>query len=268
MKFSIVTISFNQVEFLEQALNSVFCQGGVEKEYIVVDPGSTDGSRELINRHREQIQHVLFEPDAGPADGLNKGFARATGEIFCYLNSDDVFEPGAFRRVAEFLAKYSDVDVVCGHAWVIDETGDQLRRVWSDSYVRPLVAYGAAIQIQPSTFIRAEAFHRVGGFNVANRISWDSDLLLNLALSGANIRVINEFLSLYRVHSSSITGAALHRDRAQEQFFIRFEKIMGRPFNTKDHAISRVMFVIRQLLNPRATLERLLHGPVYGRKAG
>ena len=103
MKFSVVTISFNQIEFLEEALKSVFCQKGVEIEFIVVDPGSTDGSRELIDRYREQIDHVLFEPDAGPADGLNKGFALATGDIYCYLNSDDVFETDAFRRVADFL---------------------------------------------------------------------------------------------------------------------------------------------------------------------
>ena len=60
-------------------------------------------ARELIDRYREQIDHVLFEPDAGPADGLNKGFALATGDIYCYLNSDDVFETDAFRRVADFL---------------------------------------------------------------------------------------------------------------------------------------------------------------------
>ena len=138
MKFSVVTISFNQIEFLEEALKSVFCQSGVDVEFIVVDPGSTDGSRELIERYSEEIDHVLFEPDAGPADGLNKGFGRATGDIFCYLNSDDVFEPGAFRRVAEFFTKNCEVDVVCGHAWIIDETGRRLRRVWSDSYVRTL----------------------------------------------------------------------------------------------------------------------------------
>lgn len=268
MKFSVVTISFNQIEFLEEALKSVFCQKGVEIEFIVVDPGSTDGSRELIDRYREQIDHVLFEPDAGPADGLNKGFALATGDIYCYLNSDDVFETDAFRRVANSFARNPDIHVLCGHAWIIDETGDRLRRVWSNSYIRPLVAYGAAIQIQPSTFIRAGAFHRVGGFNVGNRISWDSELLLGLELSGAHIRVINEFLSLYRVHSASITGAALHRDRAQEQFLSRFEKIMGRSFNKGDRVVSRFMFVVRQLLNPRAALERLFHGPVYGRKAG
>ena len=95
MKFSIVTISFNQARFLERAIVSVIEQKGVELEYIVVDPGSTDGSRDIIERHRDLIAHVVFEKDKGPADGLNKGFSHATGSIYGYLNADDVLEFGS-----------------------------------------------------------------------------------------------------------------------------------------------------------------------------
>lgn len=104
MKFSIVTISFNQREFLERTINSVIGQDGVEIEYIIVDPGSTDGSRDIIERYRPYFAHVILEKDAGPADGLNKGFAVATGEIYGYLNSDDMFEPGALATVAALRA--------------------------------------------------------------------------------------------------------------------------------------------------------------------
>ncbi|MBK8907410.1 MAG: glycosyltransferase [Rhodospirillales bacterium] len=76
---SIVTISFNQAQYARQAVESVLSQQGDDVEYIVVDPGSTDGSREILAGYGHAIDHFVFEPDNGPADGLNKGFGRATG---------------------------------------------------------------------------------------------------------------------------------------------------------------------------------------------
>ena len=85
MIISIVTLSYNQAEFLERAIRSVVEQDYADIEYIVVDPGSTDGSREIIERYRDRISTVILDPDDGPADGLNKGFAAATGDIFAYI---------------------------------------------------------------------------------------------------------------------------------------------------------------------------------------
>src|SRR5690348_10899345 len=120
MKLSVITISFNQGRFLERAIKSVLNQSADEIEYIVVDPGSTDGSREIINRYKHRITHAIFEKDDGPADGLNRGFARATGDIYCYLNADDEFCPGAFSDVSSYFLANPKVDVACGHAYVID----------------------------------------------------------------------------------------------------------------------------------------------------
>jgi glycosyltransferase involved in cell wall biosynthesis len=250
MKFSIVTISYNQAQFLERAILSVLAQTDVEIEYIVVDPGSTDNSRQIIERYRDWVAHAIFEEDKGPADGLNRGFAQATGDIYCYLNSSDEFCPNAFSRVARFFASHPTTDVICGHAWVIDEAGNRLRRAWSNSYNRILVAYGAAIQVQPSTFIRAERFRQTKGFNSKNHVCWDAELLLDLALSSARIDVIDEFLSLYRVHSSSISGTYPRPDAiAQER--ILYEKLMGRPWAPYDKYIMWLMFFVRQLRNPK-----------------
>ncbi|WP_400767053.1 glycosyltransferase family 2 protein [Methylosinus sporium] len=267
MKFSVVTISYNQAQFLGRAISSVLGQTGVEIDYVVVDPGSTDGSREIIELNRDRIAHIIYEKDAGPADGLNKGFALATGEIYCYLNSDDEFEPGAFQTIADYFISHPDVDVVCGHCWLIDEEGRRLRRVWSDPFRRKIVAYGGAIQIQPSTYIRARAFRGINGFNTRNRISWDGELLLDLALNGARIEVIDKFISLYRVHPLSITGAALHQDRQTEWTTVRFERLMGRRWRFYDNLIAKFVFVVRQIRNPSAFFERLLHGKVSGRAA-
>ena len=94
MKLSIVTISFNQADYLEEAMVSILEQDYDDIEYIIVDAGSTDGSRDIIERYRDRIAVVVLEPDEGPADGLNKGFARASGDIYGYLNADDAFLPG------------------------------------------------------------------------------------------------------------------------------------------------------------------------------
>src|ERR1700729_2290269 len=127
MKFSVVTISFNQRQYVEEALGSVLTQDYPAIEYIVVDPGSTDGSRELIEAFRNQLASVVFEPDRGAAEGLNKGFALATGDIFGFLNSDDVLLPGTMRSVAEAFAQNPDCDIVMGNGFTIDAHGKRIR---------------------------------------------------------------------------------------------------------------------------------------------
>jgi glycosyltransferase involved in cell wall biosynthesis len=100
-----VTPSFNQGDYLEEAIRSVLLQGYPNLNYIVIDGGSEDHSREVIQRYEDWISHWESEPDEGQSHALNKGFARADGELYAYLNSDDLYEPGALFAVAEaFLA--------------------------------------------------------------------------------------------------------------------------------------------------------------------
>ena len=264
MKFSVVTISFNQSAFLERCIRSVIGQTGVDIEYIICDPGSTDGSREIIERYRDAFAAVLLEPDKGPADGLNRGFARATGDVFFYLNSDDTIEPGAFQTAAAEFARDPMLDMLCGHAWVVDENDRRLRRVWSDPYNRLSQAYSASIQIQPSTYIRAAMFRKAGGFNIANRSNWDGELFVDMCLAGARTKVIDSFMSNYRVHSQSITGTGGDREKLDAWRRRCFEKLMGREKTKMDSYLRAFWLLRRQLRNPPAFFERLLHGPVTG----
>lgn len=267
MKISVVTISFNQAEFLERTILSVLEQRGpgIEVEYIVVDPGSTDGSRDIIAKYRDSFAAVILEPDAGPADGLNRGFARATGDLFFYLNSDDTVLPGAFAAALREFERDPDLDVLCGHSWAIDEDDVRLRRIWSDPFSRLAVAYGASIQMQPSTYFRAETFRKVGGFNAANRLSWDGELLANMYAAGAKMRTVNQFLSNYRLHAESITGGAVSEERFWRDYEARFRRIMGRDIKPYDRLVRALWWGYRQFRNPAAFFERLLHGPVYRR---
>jgi glycosyltransferase involved in cell wall biosynthesis len=237
VKISLVTISFNQAHFLEEAIESVLKQDYPELEYIVVDPGSTDGSREIIERYRDRIAHIVLKPDEGPADGLNKGFAHATGQIFGYLNSDDVLLPGALSRVAASFRVFPLADVIYGHGYVVAAGGERVARFRSDRFNLRRSAYGNSIIMQQAAFWRREAFEQVGGFNAANRLSWDGEFWIDLALAKKRFQRANEYWACFRAHEESIThnfhgGTALSPfGREQRRLF---EKAMGRPYKAED----------------------------------
>jgi glycosyltransferase involved in cell wall biosynthesis len=235
-----------------------------EIEYIVVDPGSTDGSREIIERYGSRISRVIYEPDRGPADGLNRGFARATGDIFGFLNSDDVLLPGAVRSVVAFLNSH-DVDVVSAHATIIDAEDRHLRMAYSEPFSLKMFAYGACVLIQPSTFFRREAFERVQGFNIENKATWDGELWVDMALSGARFVLADEVWSGFRLHSQSITSSKKLGQQQQDDHQRMFRKILGRDSSDTDRLVAHACRVRKHLRSPRALYERIVRGPIYGR---
>jgi glycosyltransferase involved in cell wall biosynthesis len=265
-KVSIVTISFNQREFLERAVRSVVEQNYADIEYIVVDPGSTDGSRDIIERYRSRVSRVIYEPDRGPADGLNKGFACATGDIFAFLNSDDVLLPGAIPSAVAFLNS-NDVDVVSAHATVIDAEDRHLRMAYSEPFSLKMFAYGACVLVQPSTFFRREVFERVKGFNLENTATWDGELWVDMALSGARFALADNVWSGYRLHSQSITSSKKLRQQQQDDLQRMFRKILGRDSSPADRLVAQACRVRKHLRSPRALYERLVRGPIFGRAA-
>jgi glycosyltransferase involved in cell wall biosynthesis len=265
VKFSLVTISFNQGRFLEQAIRSVLDQGYVDLEYIVVDPGSTDGSREIIAQYRSRISKIIFEPDAGPADGLNKGFACATGQIFGYLNADDLLLPHALATAVQYFEGHSQVDIASGHAIIINEMGDKLRVCYSDRFSLFRCAYRAVVLMQPSTFFRRTAFIRTSGFNSDNRSNWDGELFVDMALAGARFALVPTFLAAYRVHGESITGSGRLEELISLHGENMFRKIMGRERHRHDLLLAQVLRLMKHLLEPRNLYQRLANGPIYRR---
>lgn len=124
MKFSVVTPSFNSVSFVETCLRSVLDQGYPNLEYIVVDGGSTDGTVEVIRRYADRLAWWVSEPDKGHYDAVNKGFARATGDIMCFINSDDMLAPGSLATVAAIFDQFPDISWISGMSSVWNEKGE------------------------------------------------------------------------------------------------------------------------------------------------
>ena len=125
MKISIIPPSYNQVEFLESTLQCVLSQKGVELEYIVVDGGSTDGSREIIEKYSDKLAWWCSEPDGGQYQAINKGFEKATGDILAWLNSSDIYLPWTLNTVAKIFQSYPEVDwLAANHKLCIGEESE------------------------------------------------------------------------------------------------------------------------------------------------
>ncbi|MDB5437813.1 MAG: glycosyl transferase, family 2 [Caulobacteraceae bacterium] len=267
MKITVVTISFNQSEFLEQTLLSVLNQGYPDLEYIVVDPGSTDGSREIIERYRHRLAEVVYDPDHGAAEGLNHGFFRSTGAVLGFLNSDDLLLPGALAQVARAFALDPALDVVSGHARIIDAQGRWLRNCYTDVFDPRAFAYDACMICQLSTFFRAELFWRTGGFNIENLVAWDAELFRHIFGNAGKRRIIDAILSAFRLHPGAITGGARKDAQLRAYRLSQFREIIGRDWRPYDHVIRWLYLVRKYTCEPRSLWQRLRYGSAYGRFA-
>jgi glycosyltransferase involved in cell wall biosynthesis len=247
LRISIVTLSFNQHAYLQEAIDSVLSQQYLNLEYIVVDPGSTDGSRELIESYGEKIAAMIFEPDRGAADGLNRAFEKATGDVFGFLNADDILYPGSLQRVASFFQAHPDCDMAMGNGYKIDGQGRKTRHYIARDFSVRRFFYGGTQWLQQSTFFRASAFQKSPRFNIQNRTSWDGELFLNIADQGAKIGYIDADLGGFRIHEESISGSGRLNEQYQKDCRRIFRQLRGREWKTTDEVL-RFLYRVEGLL--------------------
>lgn len=262
MKISIVTISFNQAQFVEKTILSVLSQkNDVDLEYIVIDAGSTDSSRDIINKYKNQIDHIVFEGDEGPADGLNKGFALATGDIFGFLNSDDTLLPGALKHIESAFEKHIGFDVISGHGYVIDENDKTIQKIYSHPFSLTGYAAGCCALVQQSTFFKSSAYRSIKGFNVDNKICWDGELMVDLSLNKAKFKLIREYLSCFRIYQDSITGSGQQvGQKFKEQHHKINKKIKDAGFIPKPRYIE---WMLTRFRAPITLLDRMFDGVIH-----
>lgn len=206
LKITVVTPSFNQANFIDQTIRSVIYQDYPNTEYIVIDGGSTDGSDKTIAFYDRQLAFWCSERDGGQADAIRKGFERATGDIFGWLNSDDVLLPGALTHVAEFFSNNPEVECLSGGGFYIDADGLPLQNARPGyslgvrcSYDR-LRFYEMDGVLQQATFWRRSAYEAVGGIDASLRFVMDLDLLIRLA-NRRPIARTERLLGCFRIHA-------------------------------------------------------------------
>ena len=178
---SIITPSFNQARFLEEAILSVLDQDYPRIEYILIDGGSTDGSLEVIQRYASRLARWVSEPDRGQTDAINKGFAWANGEILAWLNSDDTYLPGAVGEAVDYLVTHPEAGMVYGDANLVDEGGQVIGRFPAKQTDYRRLRRGYVHIPQQASFFRASLWQRVGPLDPTFFFAMDYDLWVRLA---------------------------------------------------------------------------------------
>ena len=207
MKISVVTPSFNQGAYLEATLRSLLSQNYPDLELIVIDGGSTDQSVEIIRRYAPFLSHWESEKDRGQSHALNKGFAHVHGEIWTWLNSDDLLEPGVLRRVAGVFGEDPAAGVVYGDCVYVAQDGETVIEKFSGepySRVRHLAHRFIA---QPSCFYRTTMVPAAVREDL--HYCMDYDLWLKLGARGVKFHYVPEVFSRYRLHDASKSVGAL-----------------------------------------------------------
>ena len=208
-RISVITPSLNQGRYLRQCIESVVSQGYGNLELLIIDGGSTDETLSIIREYRSAIGYWVSEPDGGQSDAINKGFAKATGELVAWLNADDFYLPGVFDRVAEAYAADPEAPFYFGDGLRVDEAGTPLSNFFppeSLRFDREALVMGLNYILQPSTFINRHHLEQVGYLDASLHYGMDSDIWMRLSSLGTP-RAIPVALSATREYGSTKTAS-------------------------------------------------------------
>lgn len=245
-KISVVTPSFNQGEFIERTLRSVLDQSYPNLEYYIQDGGSTDGTTDILNRYGHLLTGWASAPDNGQSQAINLGFARTSGEIMAWVNSDDILLPGTLACVAEYFYLHPEVDVIYGHRILIDENDLEIGRWILPEHQDKILSWEDYIP-QETLFWRRRIWEKVGGkIDESIRFAMDWDLLLRFRDAGACFARLPRFLGGFRIHPQQKTCAEISVVGFQEMDRLRQRSLGYLPSRTRIKKAVRV-YLLRHL---------------------
>lgn len=222
-RISIITPSFNQGKFIEKTILSVLSQDYPNVEYIIIDGASVDNTLEVIKKYSKNIHYWVSEPDLGQSHAINKGLRLCTGDIWAYLNSDDCYLPGTFRRVVEKFREDASTQWVTGYANYVSDDGEIIETMIPDPFTSledTLIRWNKprSVAIQASNFMRREVLECYGYFDESLHYSMDFEFGLRLLFDNIRPIIINDVLAEALLHRSSKTvskgsqGEFMHED--------------------------------------------------------
>ncbi|MDF1810538.1 MAG: glycosyltransferase family 2 protein, partial [Phycisphaerales bacterium] len=240
--------SFNQAQFLEEAITSILDQRDQIHEFIVLDGGSTDGSVEIIEKYASEINHWQSKPDGGQSNAIADGFSRVTGDVINWINSDDAILPGAIYAIRERFAADEEIGLVEGNTVIVDAESNVIRCDRRAGPTRWWVEHGYLRSHQPSTFFRRELYNEAGGVDRELQCTMDTDLWYRLIPRTKCVRM-KRYIGVHRVHDDAkgeSWGEVYRHER--EMLDQRYPKLRKRPIK---HQIGRVAYYATQALNGR-----------------
>jgi glycosyltransferase involved in cell wall biosynthesis len=255
-KVSIITPSYNQGRFIEASIRSVLLQDHSNIEYIIIDGGSNDESVEVIKKYQDHLAWWGSEKDKGHADALNKGFNHANGEILAWLNSDDIYLPGAVSEAVKFLQEHPEVGMVYGDANLINDSGKTIGKFASKQTDYRRMLEGSVHIPQATTFFRADLWRQVGPLDLSLFYAFDYDLWVRLA-KAQKIRYIPRLWAYFRIHDQGKTF--LNDDQCYPDMLrVRQREIGGWFSLLRLRYITRKMFYIKMPIRLRLWLRKKL----------
>jgi len=217
---TMITPSYNQGQFIDQTIQSVLSQEYPDLQYLVIDGGSDDKTLDILRQYNGQLQWIS-ESDRGQSHAINKGLDMATGHIIGYLNSDDIMEPGALRRVGEFFAIHPEAAWVTGKCRTVDQNGKEIRKFitrYKNFWLR-FRSYKVLTILnyisQPATFWRREVTDVVGPLNEDWNYVMDYDYWLRIGRD-FKLWVLAAYLAQFRYYPSSKSGSTANRQFDEE----------------------------------------------------
>lgn len=212
MRLSIITATYNREKYLRRCIESVAQQPYADKEHVIVDGGSSDGTVEVLRDCAVRYPHIrwMSEPDRGISDALNKGLALMTGEVFNVIGDDDFFEPDVFGAVARAFDEHPEAGVIAGNCAVVrnDDTVAMVHRA-SFTSRRNLIAFWDhwerdVVLPAASTFVRRAVVDRVGGFDPVDRYAMDYHHWIRITEHFA-VHTIDRTLATFRYGEGTVS---------------------------------------------------------------
>ncbi len=221
-RITVVTPSYNQGNFLRETIESVLNQDYPNLEYFIVDGGSTDDSVGIIREYEDRIDWWVSEPDEGQSDAISKGFERATGQLIGWLNSDDVYFPGALMRIGEAYAESPGASVYAG-AIAVGKQGDGgIRKCSAPVRASSFFSrYGLLAFGQQSSFFNAGVYRQVGGLRKDIYMRMDGDIMYRLLRHNPKSEVVDSLIGFFRWHETTKSTVSEDRYFVEIDDFIR-----------------------------------------------
>lgn len=211
-KVSIITISYNSEDTIEQTIQSVLSQTYDNVEYVVIDAGSTDRTVEIVNRYKDKIAYFISEPDKGISDGFNKGITAATGDIIGICNSNDILLSDAVQKIVD--AYEENVEVY---------RASELVRNFDTGYeyiLHPTMTFKKVPTLfhvcHMGCYIKKKAFDKYGLYDVAFKNSMDLELLFRFHRKGAVMKEVDAVVGIFRLGGVSQAGEKVKRNECRE----------------------------------------------------